>query len=102
MTPTPFPPIRSDDLSLQPGGRWHRMLLAIEGRCLTLADLRRAARSGRHSRRIEDAKTWRALTTMVDLGLMRHDDWGWTLTAEGHAELARLRHLPVAQTGAAA
>ena len=92
MTPaTPHPPIRTDDHTLQPGGRWERVLTAIAEQSLTVGALLRATNPGKHHHRMERHRILRALVVMSHAGLVtRVEGWGWTATAEGRDALEAL------------
>ncbi len=83
--------IRPLDFTLQPGGRWERLLTALATQCLTPGELLRATDPRKHSRKVERLRILRALTAMARVGLVGSvNDWGWTATAEGREALARL------------
>ena len=90
MTST-APSILSSDHTLQPGGRWERLLTACAAQCLTLGALLRATDPGKHRRQVERGKIFRAVITMAKAGLVESiGDWGWTATAQGRDALAAL------------
>lgn len=100
MTPTP-PSILSSDHTLQPGGRWERVLTAIAHQSLTIGALLRATNPGKHHHRAERHRILRALVIMSHVGLVtRVEGWGWTATAEGRDALDGL-HLARAADPAA-
>ncbi len=68
---------------LIPGGRWARVLDATADRPLARSDLLRATQSGRHSRKTERRKLWRALGDMHNAGLIVHTPRGVRATAHG-------------------
>ncbi len=91
MTPAP-PTILSSDHTLQPGGRWARLLTAIAHQSLPVGALLRATNPGKHHHRVERGRILRALVIMSHVGLVtRVEGWGWTATAEGRAALAALQ-----------
>jgi hypothetical protein len=92
MTPAETrPAIRSDDHTLQPGGRWERILTAIAHQSLTIGGLLRSTNPGKHHHRAERHRILRALVIMSHAGLVtRIDGWGWTATAEGREALEAL------------
>lgn len=95
-------PIRPLDFTLQPGGRWERLLTALATQCLTPGELLRATDPRKHSRRVERQRILRALTAMARVGLVGAvNDWGWTATAEGREALSRLHDAPTDQARAA-
>lgn len=84
-------PIRPLDFTLQPGGRWERLLTALATQCLTPGELLRATDPRKHSRKVERQRILRALAAMAKVGLVGAvNDWGWTATAEGREALAAL------------
>lgn len=67
------PAILSDNpFALHPGGRWERILGAcVASRWpLTRRELLQVSQSGRHNRRVERSKLWRATNAMVRAGLL--------------------------------
>jgi len=89
------PPIRPLDFTLQPGGRWERLLTALATQCLTPGELLRATDPRKHSRKVERQRILRALTAMARVGLVGSiNEWGWTATAEGREALSRLQDAP--------
>lgn len=100
--PLSAPPIRPLDFTLQPGGRWERLLTALATQCLTPGELLRATDPRKHSRKVERQRILRALTAMARVGLVGAvNDWGWTATAEGREALSRLHGAPTDQARAA-
>lgn len=78
----------------RPGGRWHRILRALEHEPLTLGAIFRATDPGQYDERQERSKIRRALKDMSALGLLdRSLPWGWFLTPAGVETLAELNAL---------
>lgn len=79
------------DFTLQPGGRWERLLRRLETGVLPIGDLVRATTPGHYSNKKERARVTRGLRCMARLGLVDHiPGWGWTATPHGVAELQKL------------
>ena len=70
-----------------PGGRWERILGAIEHQPLRGNEIARRTRDGRYSMNVEKTKVWRAVTRMRDLGLVDLTDHGAIATAAGREAL---------------
>ena len=64
--------LSDNPFALHPGGRWERVLGAcVASRWpLSRRELLPASRSGRHNRRVERSKLWRATNAMVRAGLL--------------------------------
>lgn len=74
--PTPRP--------YRPGGRWERILRATSRFPLRQGEIELEIRDGRHSRRVERVKLWRALTMLQQQGLIAPTgDGAFIATAAG-------------------
>lgn len=68
----------------RPGGRWERILCAVRRYPLQRIEIDHVIRDGRHSRRVERVKLWRALKSLQQLNLIaRTDDGAFIATRAG-------------------
>ena len=70
-----------------PGGRWERILVAVEQRPLRRSAITRAVHDGRHSMNREKIKVHRALDRLRDMNLIRLTDGGFVATDQGREAL---------------
>jgi hypothetical protein len=57
-------------INVRPGGRWHRILKALQPGPMKLATLYATTQSYKHSRSVEKGKFWRAIENLEDCDLI--------------------------------
>lgn len=83
------------DFTLQPGGRWERLLRTLSENVLPTGQLVRATNPGVRTHKSERMRVSRSLQNMARLGLVENvPGWGWTATPRGRAELDTLTFTP--------
>lgn len=71
-----------------PGGRWERVLRALQRRGpLKASQVYAATRGADHSSRVERAKVWRALVGLEGLGFVEADQARFSITWRGEHAL---------------
>ena len=86
------------------GGRWHRILTALNGQPMTTDQLFAATDPQKHPEPLERRKIKVALRDLAALGLIdKAAGWGWASTADGRRTLTDMEDQAVSvRTGAVA